>query len=71
MRLRVLMTWLSRPRTSMRWPFSGAPRVSSASAVNLTLPRRLAHEPAFTPSTSALGHSGTLVEAVSSSPFGS
>ena len=71
MRLRVLIVWLSRPRTSMRWPLIALPDVSSASAVNLTLPRLLAHGPVLMPSTVALGHSGIVIDAVCTSPFGS
>ena len=71
MRLRVLMVWLRRPRTSTLWPLIATPWVSSASTVNLTLPRRLAHEPAFTPSTTALGQSAMLLATVCTSPLGS
>ena len=50
MRLRVLMTCAQRGRaTSTLWPLIGLPAVSSASAVNFTCPRLLAHEPALMP----------------------
>ena len=65
------MTWLKRPRTSMLWPLMALPMVSSANAVNFTLPRLLAHEPFFMPSTTALGQSCIEVEAVCTSPLGS
>ncbi len=71
MRLRVLSTCVSRARTSSDWPFSGLPAVSSASAVNATLPRALAHEAARRPGTTAAGHSFSVVATVCTSPFGS
>ena len=71
MRLRLEITWLTRPRTATGWPLIGLPDVSSASTVNLARPRLLAHEPARTPRITALGQRSMRVAAVCVSPFGS
>ena len=47
------------------------PLVSSARAVNFTLPRLLAQEPALIPGTTAEGHSAMRVAVVCTSPLGS
>jgi hypothetical protein len=71
MRLRVVRVWDSLARTSTRWPFSGLPWVSSATALSVTSPRALAQWLLRSPSTTADGQVATRVLTVCVSPLGS